>query len=274
LALDIIDRDGLAALNMRRLAAEAGVKPMSLYHHFPNKEAILDGVAECIAAAALGDAAEALEDAAGAPGHAAGALEVAADGRPAGGNGEARPGGAAPKARPGGAALEARRNGAALEARSGGPTAPAREAGGDWRERARLLFVGLYELVQAHPRALPLISTGVLRTPSGRRWMEELMGVLLGAGFTPDEAAELYHTVGGFTLGLGYAGLLSLEVPAAQIVAELAGHRQEYPNLLSVGLRLARWDRPDEFATGLDTLLGHYAERGRGGAAPAGRGRR
>ena len=56
LALEIIDREGLTALNMRRLAAEAGVKPMSLYHHFPNKDAILNGVAECIAAAALGDA--------------------------------------------------------------------------------------------------------------------------------------------------------------------------------------------------------------------------
>ena len=125
----------------------------------------------------------------------------------------------------------------------------------------RLLFIGLYELVQAHPRALPLISTGVLRTPSGRRWMEELMGVLLDAGLTPDDAAELYHTVGGFTLGLGYAGLLSLEVPATQIVTELAGHWDEYPNLLTVGLRLAQWDRADEFATGLDTLLEHYARR-------------
>jgi TetR/AcrR family transcriptional regulator, tetracycline repressor protein len=198
LALDIIDREGLPALNMRRLAAEAGVKPMSLYHHFQNKDAILNGVAECIAATALGDAG-------------------------------AR------------------------------PHVPSPAPGGDWKRSARLLFVGLYELVQAHPRALPLISTGVLRTPSGRRWMEELMGVLLDAGFTPDEAAELYHTVGGFTLGLGYAGLLSLEVPATQIVTELAGHWNDYPSLLAVGLRLARWDRADEFATGLDTLLEHYA---------------
>jgi AcrR family transcriptional regulator len=30
LALDIIDTEGLPALNMRRLAASAGVKPMSL----------------------------------------------------------------------------------------------------------------------------------------------------------------------------------------------------------------------------------------------------
>ena len=201
LALDIIDREGLPALNMRRLAAEAGVKPMSLYHHFPNKEAILGGVAECIAAAALGDTAES-----GAAGRAGRTHE-------------------------------------------------------DWRTRVRLLFVGLYELVQAHPRALPLISTGVLRTPSGRRWMEQLMGVLLEAGFTPDAAAELYHTVGGFTLGLGYAGLLSLEVPPARIVAELAGRRGQYPNLLAVGLRLAQWDRPDQFEAGLDALLEHYSTR-------------
>ena len=54
LALEIIDEDGLQAMNMRRLAADAGVKPMSLYHHFPSKQAILDAVGEKIAAAALG----------------------------------------------------------------------------------------------------------------------------------------------------------------------------------------------------------------------------
>ncbi len=85
------------------------------------------------------------------------------------------------------------------------------------------------------------------------------MSVLLGAGFTADQAAELYHTIGGYTLGLGYAGLLALEVPAPQIVAELTGHRDEYPNLLAVGLRLAAWDRPDEYAAGLDMFLAHYA---------------
>ena len=123
----------------------------------------------------------------------------------------------------------------------------------------RLLFVGLYELVQAHPRALPLITTGVLRTPSGRRWMEELMGVLLEAGFTPDAAARVYHLLGAFTLGLGYAQLLSLEVPAETIVGELTGHWADYPNLLRVGLQLAIWDQPADFATGLDVLLERFA---------------
>jgi AcrR family transcriptional regulator len=43
-ALRIVDEEGVDALSMRRLARELGVEAMTLYHHFPNKEAILDGV--------------------------------------------------------------------------------------------------------------------------------------------------------------------------------------------------------------------------------------
>ena len=45
-ALVLIDREGLAALSMRRLGAELGVEAMSLYNHVPNKDALLEGVAE------------------------------------------------------------------------------------------------------------------------------------------------------------------------------------------------------------------------------------
>lgn len=47
-AVRIADRDGLAALTMRSLAAELGVKPMSLYHHVRNKEEILDGIVDAV----------------------------------------------------------------------------------------------------------------------------------------------------------------------------------------------------------------------------------
>ncbi len=199
LALGIIDREGLGALNMRRLAAAAGVKPMSLYHHFRGKGAILDAVAEAIAAAAVG-----------LP-----------------------------------------------------PT------GADWRDQVRFLFVGLHLLVREHPRALPLISSGVVRTPSGRRWMEALMAALLEAGFTPARAASVYHALGAYTLGFGYAGLLALDLPAADIVDELVGHWGDYPHLLRVGLRLTEWDAPGEFETGLDVLLSHFADELGGRVGPS-----
>lgn len=45
-AIDLADRQGLAALTMRRLAAELGVEPMALYRYASGKEALLDGMVE------------------------------------------------------------------------------------------------------------------------------------------------------------------------------------------------------------------------------------
>lgn len=49
-AIELIEREGVDALSMRRVAAELGAAPMSLYYHVPNKAALLDGVAESIVA--------------------------------------------------------------------------------------------------------------------------------------------------------------------------------------------------------------------------------
>ena len=43
-ALRIVDADGLDALTMRRLAGEVGVEAASLYHHIPNKDALIGGM--------------------------------------------------------------------------------------------------------------------------------------------------------------------------------------------------------------------------------------
>jgi AcrR family transcriptional regulator len=47
-ALRIADKQGLAALSMRKLAQELGVEAMSLYHHVKNKDEILDGLLEVV----------------------------------------------------------------------------------------------------------------------------------------------------------------------------------------------------------------------------------
>lgn len=197
LTLAIIDEDGLEGLNMRRLAADAGVKAMSLYHHFPSKRSLLDAVADAIAGEAL--------------------------------------------------------------------RLPADEE--RWRTRVAFLFAGLHEATLRHPRALPLIATAAVRTSNGRRWMEALMAALLEGGFTPDEAAGTYHSLGAFTLGFGYAQLLAGDVPKAAVVAQLAGRRSEYPSLMTVGLRLMEWDRPGDFTAGFQALLDSAVTR-RGGGQP------
>lgn len=49
-ALRLIDAEGVEALTMRRLATALDANPMSLYHHLPNKEALLRGVARMVGA--------------------------------------------------------------------------------------------------------------------------------------------------------------------------------------------------------------------------------
>jgi AcrR family transcriptional regulator len=47
-AVALADRQGLARLSMRRLAAELGVAAMSLYYHVPNKDRLLDGMIDVV----------------------------------------------------------------------------------------------------------------------------------------------------------------------------------------------------------------------------------
>ena len=43
-ALSLVDEGGMEALSMRRLAKGLGVDPMAIYHHLPNKRALLSAV--------------------------------------------------------------------------------------------------------------------------------------------------------------------------------------------------------------------------------------
>ena len=45
----MVDKGGLEALSMRKLAAELGVEAMSLYNHVKNKDDIVAGMLELVA---------------------------------------------------------------------------------------------------------------------------------------------------------------------------------------------------------------------------------
>jgi AcrR family transcriptional regulator len=47
-AMAVADGGGIAALTMRSLAQELGVKPMSVYYYVANKEAVLDGIVDLV----------------------------------------------------------------------------------------------------------------------------------------------------------------------------------------------------------------------------------
>ena len=47
-AVTLADAIGVDALTIRKLAAELDVKPMTIYHHVPNKDAIIDGMVDTV----------------------------------------------------------------------------------------------------------------------------------------------------------------------------------------------------------------------------------
>ena len=47
-ALRVVDEERMGALSMRRLGAELGVNPMSIYHHLPDKAAVIAGLVELV----------------------------------------------------------------------------------------------------------------------------------------------------------------------------------------------------------------------------------
>lgn len=49
-ALKVIELDGLEAFSIRRLAAELGCEAMSVYHHFPSKQHLMDGLVDRVLA--------------------------------------------------------------------------------------------------------------------------------------------------------------------------------------------------------------------------------
>jgi AcrR family transcriptional regulator len=47
-ALELADRDGIAAVSIRSLAQSMGTKPMTLYYYVANKDQILDGLVDLV----------------------------------------------------------------------------------------------------------------------------------------------------------------------------------------------------------------------------------
>jgi AcrR family transcriptional regulator len=45
-ALNILEREGEDAVSMRQVAQAVGITPMAIYHHFPNREALLNFVVD------------------------------------------------------------------------------------------------------------------------------------------------------------------------------------------------------------------------------------
>lgn len=194
-ALEIVDRDGVDGLSMRRLGEALGRDPVVLYRHIPNKAALLDGVAETVLAQL--------------------AVNTAAP---------------------------------------------------DWTAQLRAVAHDFRRLALQHPNVVPLLVTRPLSTPLGQqppgmlRPLENILALLIGAGFTGDDALHIYRMLFGYLHGHILNELQEvIERPEeTDHVLQLGLHRlpiTEFPLLRAIAPALASYNGAVELDRGLDLLL-------------------
>jgi AcrR family transcriptional regulator len=190
-ALLMIDRDGLDALTMRRLAHDLGVEPVTVYRQLPNKEAILAAVAERLR------------------------QEVS----------------------------------------------PQAAGGDDWRAQVKGMWLGLHDVMRAHPNAIPVIARGGMYSTSAAAGTAGMIALLRDAGLSPDGVAELIHTLSACVVGFGFAMVWGREIAAGGVPEQPAGAPMAPPpdDLIPYLRRMGRWE-PGEFAAAVDIVLGAYGD--------------
>jgi AcrR family transcriptional regulator len=180
-ALRLMDEEGIEAVTMRRIASELDVEATALYHHMPNKDAILDGVAEILEQEVLPFPSE-----------------------------------------------------------------------GTWRDIVRDAMLRVYDSLERHPAAAPLLARSTRSAPSGRRRLECLMEALYAAGFEPGDAVVVYHMTAAYLIGFNFGATMSAVMP--RIPAEAL---DEYPALRASGPLIGQWPR-EEFARGIERILATF----------------
>jgi AcrR family transcriptional regulator len=194
-ALDIVDRDGIEALSMRRLGQALGRDPMSLYRLAPDKAAVLDGLVECV-----------VEE-----------LSVSTE-------------------------------------------------GAEWAGELRQLARAFRQLALAHPNVVPLLVTRPLSTPLGLRPLgtlrplEDILELLVHAGFSEAAALQAYRSFFGFLHGhvLNEVQELVANADETDDLLRLGLHRlpvREFPRVRALAGEFASYDGAAELEQGLDILL-------------------
>lgn len=143
-----------------------------------------------------------------------------------------------------------------------------------WETQLRTAGHDFRRLALTHPNVVPLIVTRPLATPLGLRPvgtlrpLEQILALLVGAGFAPDQALHVYRAYFGLLHGhvLNELQEVLVDPQATDALLRLGLHRlppEEFPHIRSLAdALLAGYDGRAELDRGLDILLdGLRAER-------------
>jgi len=124
------------------------------------------------------------------------------------------------------------------------------QAGADWQATAQGMTRAFLTLLQSHPNAIPLFASRSAIAPGSLVMVDGAVGVLIQAGFTPDESIKIFQTL--FALTIGHA-MFHYGRRAEDSYAR-AEEYAKYPHLSQVGSPTLR-DPEAEFEYGLAAVL-------------------
>lgn len=136
----------------------------------------------------------------------------------------------------------------------------------DWQAQLRRMAHDLRLLVLRHPNAVPLLVTRPLSTPLGLRPLgtlrplEQILALMIGAGFAPDDALHVYRAYYGFLYGhiLNELQEFVVDPEENEVTLRLGLHRLpagDFPHLRALGPVLSNYDGAAELDQGLTILL-------------------
>jgi AcrR family transcriptional regulator len=140
----------------------------------------------------------------------------------------------------------------------------------DWQSQLRKIAHDLRLLALRHPNVVPLLVTRPLSTPLGLRPLgtlrplEQILALLIEAGFGPAHALHVYRAYYGFLYGhiLNELQEYVVDPEENEAILRLGLHRlpaKDFPNLRALGPVLADYDGDAELDQGLSILLSGLA---------------
>lgn len=136
----------------------------------------------------------------------------------------------------------------------------------DWQAQLRRIAHDLRLLALRHPNVVPLLVTRPLSTPLGLRPLgtlrplEQILSLLIDAGFAPADALHVYRAYYGYLYGhiLNELQELIVDPDENEALLRLGLHRlppKEFPRLRALAPVLATYDGAAELDQGISILL-------------------
>lgn len=139
---------------------------------------------------------------------------------------------------------------------------------GRWQERLKEGFRSYRRLAHRYPAVFPLVGRRPVRTLAALRPVDEALGILREAGFSPRAALHAFRTLSSYAYGYALSELRGMAMESASHGGGpppdvLAAEAARFPNLAEVIPQAGATDHDGEFEEGLDLIIAGLESRRR-----------